>query len=85
MKVVIGAGKSEATAGLTSVCPSRAKSLVVLLAEPIPSDRLPKLGENPTLRLDFVKRSAPKTMGCESWIMGDRGRRILSYFVVGCV
>lgn len=41
---MIDLGKSEATAGLTVVCLSRAKRLVELLAESILFDRLSKLG-----------------------------------------
>ena len=50
-KAVIDLGKSEATAGLTFVCLSRAKRLVELLVEPMLFDRLSKLGEKPALKL----------------------------------
>ena len=50
-KAVIDPGKCEATAGLTFACLSRAKRLVDLLVEPMPVDRLSKLGDKPTLKI----------------------------------
>ena len=44
-------GKSESTAGLTFVCLSRAKRLVDLLIEPMPLERLSKIGDTPTFQL----------------------------------
>ena len=48
-KAVIYFGKSEATARLAFGCLSRAKRLVDLLVEPMPFDRLSKLGDKSTL------------------------------------
>ena len=48
-KAVIYLGKSEATARLAFGCLSRAKRLVDLLLEPMPFDRLSKLGDKSTL------------------------------------
>ncbi|CAN0477798.1 unnamed protein product, partial [Ascophyllum nodosum] len=45
-KAVIDLGKSEATAGITFVCFSRAKRLGDLLVESMPFERLLKLCEN---------------------------------------
>ena len=50
-ETVIDLGKSEATARLASVCPSRAKRLVDLLVDPMPFERLSKLGDKPTLKI----------------------------------
>ena len=50
-KAVVDLGKSESTAGLTFVCLSRAKRFVNLLIEPMPSERLSKIGDNPTPQL----------------------------------
>ena len=50
-KVVVDLGKSESTAGLTFVCLSRAKRLVDLRIEPMPLERLSKIGDTPTFRL----------------------------------
>ena len=50
-KAVVDLGKSESTAGLTFVCLSRAKRLVDLLIEPMPSERLSKIGDTPTSQL----------------------------------
>ena len=50
-KAFIDLGKSESTAGLTFVCLSRAKRLVDLLIEPMPLERLSRLGNNPTFQL----------------------------------
>ena len=47
----VGLGKSKATAGLTFVCLSRAKRLGDLLIEPMPFERLSKLGEKHTFQL----------------------------------
>ena len=57
-KAAIDAGKSEATAGLTFVCLSRAKRLVDLLVEPMPLDKLYKLSDKPTLKLDLERKYA---------------------------
>ena len=43
--------KSEATAGLISVCLNRAKQFVGLLVEPMPFDRLYRLSDKPTLKI----------------------------------
>ena len=50
-KAVIDLGKSDATARLVFRCLSRAKRLVDLLVEPMPFDRLPKLGDKPTRKI----------------------------------
>ena len=50
-KAVVDLGKSESTAGLTLVCLSRAKRLVDLLIEPMPLERLSKIGDTPTFQL----------------------------------
>ncbi|CAM9672840.1 unnamed protein product, partial [Ascophyllum nodosum] len=50
-KAVVDLGKSESTAGLTFVCLSRAKRLVDLLIEPMPLERLSKIGDTPTFQL----------------------------------
>ena len=50
-KAVIDLGKFEATARLAFGCLSRAKRLVDLLVEPMPFDRLSKLGDKPTLNI----------------------------------
>ena len=50
-EAVVDLGKSESTAGLTFVCLSRAKRLVDLLIEPIPLERLSKIGDTPTFQL----------------------------------
>ena len=52
-KAVVDLGKSESTAGLTFVCLSRAKRLVDLLIEPMPSERLSKIGDTPTFQLQL--------------------------------
>ena len=44
-------GKSESTAGLTFVCLSRAKRLADILIEPMPLERLSKIGDTPTFQL----------------------------------
>ena len=44
-------GNSEATARLAFECLSRAKRLVDRLEEPMPLDRLFKLGNKPTLKI----------------------------------
>ena len=51
MKVVIYLGKSEATARLAFGCLSHAKRLVDLLVEPMPFDRLSKLGDQSTTKI----------------------------------
>ena len=50
-KAVVDLGKSESTAGLTFVCLSRAKRLVDLLIEPMPLERLSKIGDTATFQL----------------------------------
>ena len=50
-KAIVDLGKSEFTAGLTFVCLSRAKRLVDLLIEPMPLERLSKIGETATFQL----------------------------------
>ena len=50
-KAVVDLGKSESTAGLTSVCLSRAKRLAGLLIEPMPLETLSKIGDTPTFQL----------------------------------
>ena len=47
-KAMVYLGKSEANARLAIGCLSRAKQLVDLLVEPMPFDRLSKLGDKPT-------------------------------------
>ena len=44
-------GKSETTTRLAFGCPSRAKRLVDLLVEPMPFDRLSRLGDKSTLNI----------------------------------
>ena len=50
-KAVIYLGKSEATVRLALGCLSRAKRLVDFLVEPMPLDRLSKLGDKSTLKI----------------------------------
>ena len=50
-KAVICRGKSEATARLAFGYLSRAKRVVDLLVEPLPFDRLSKLGDKSTLNI----------------------------------
>ena len=50
-RAVIYLGKSEATARLAFGCLSRAKRLVDLLVEPMPFDRISKLGDKSTLNI----------------------------------
>ena len=50
-KTVVDLGKSESTAGLTFVRLSRAIRLVDLLIEPMPLERLSKIGDTPTFQL----------------------------------
>ena len=50
-KAIVNLGKPESTAGLTFVCLSRAKRLVDLLIEPLPLERLSKIGDTPTFQL----------------------------------
>ena len=50
-KAVVDLGRSESTAGLTFVCLNRAKRLVDLLIEPMPLERLSKIGDTPTFQL----------------------------------
>ena len=50
-KAVVDLEKSESTARLTFVCLSRAKRLVDLLTEPMPFERLSKIGDKPTFQL----------------------------------
>ena len=65
-KAVFDLGKSEATAGLTFVCVSRAKRLVDLLVEPMPFDRLSKLGEKLTLKLRLEEEVRLKAVVVET-------------------
>ena len=44
-------GKVRVYSGMTFVCPSRAKRLVDLLIEPMPLERLSKVGDTPTFQL----------------------------------
>ena len=55
-KAVIYLGKSEATARLAFGCLSHAKWLVDLLVEPMPFDRLSKLGDRSILKLNLKVR-----------------------------
>ena len=50
-KAMIYLGNSEAIARLAFWCLSCAKRLVDLLVEPMPFDRLSKLGDKPTLSI----------------------------------
>ena len=50
-KAVVDLGKPESTAELTFVCLSRAKRVVDLLIEPMPLERLSKIGDTPTFQL----------------------------------
>ena len=50
-KTVVDLGKSESTAGLTFVCLSRVRRLVDLLIEPMPLERLSKIGDTLTFQL----------------------------------
>ena len=50
-KAVVDLGKSEFTAGLTFVCLSRAKRFVDLLIEPMPLERLSKIGDTPIFQV----------------------------------
>ena len=50
-KAVVNLEKSEATVRLALGCLSRAKRLVDRLVEPMPFDRLSKLGDKPTLNI----------------------------------
>ena len=50
-KAVVDLGRSDSTAGLTFVCLSRAKRLVDLVIEPMPLERLSKIGDAPTFQL----------------------------------
>ena len=52
-KAVVDLGKSESTAALTFVCLSRAKRLVDLLIEPMPLERLSKIGDTSTFQLQL--------------------------------
>ena len=56
-KAVIYLGKSEVTAKLAFGCLSRAKRFADLLVDPMPFDRLSKLGDNSTLKI--ILGSAP--------------------------
>ncbi|CAN0304695.1 unnamed protein product [Scytosiphon promiscuus] len=48
-------GKREACTGLTFVSLSRAKRIVDLIVEPMPFDRLNRLGQSPVLRTRLVE------------------------------
>ena len=50
-KAVIYLGSSESIARLDFGCLSRAKRLIDLLVEPMPFDRLSKLGDKSTLKI----------------------------------
>ena len=50
-KAVVNLGKPESTAGLTFVCLIRAKLLVDLVIEPLPLERLSKIGDTSTFQL----------------------------------
>ena len=71
-KAVVDLRKSESTAGLTLVCLSRAKRLVDLLIEPMPLERLFKIGDAPTfqlrlreeVRLRALAGDSTPTQGC---------------------
>ena len=65
-KAVIDLGEFEATAGLTFVCLSHAKRLVDLLVEPIPFDRLSKLGEKTILKLRLEEEVRLKAVAVET-------------------
>ena len=65
-KAAIYLGKSEATAGITFVCLSRAKRLRDLLIEPMPFERLPKLGEKPTFQLRLREQVHIRTLAEET-------------------
>ena len=73
-KAVTDLRKSEATAGLTFVCLSRAKQLLDLLMEPMTFDRLSKIGEKPTLKLRLEEEVRPKTVPVETLLR--RGVRV---------
>ena len=65
-KAVVDLGRSEATAGLTFVCLSRAKRLTDLLIEPMTFERLSKLGEKPTLRLRLREEERLRALAGET-------------------
>ena len=61
-KIVTDPGKSEATAGLIFVCLSRARRLGDLLIEPMPFERLSKLGERRTFQLRLREEVRLRTL-----------------------
>ena len=82
-KAVVNLGKSESTAGLTFVCLSRAKRLVDLLIEPMPLERLSKIGDTLTFQLRLREEvrlralagdSTPRVMSVQIYISFVRRR-----------
>ena len=66
-KAVVDLGKSESTAGLTFVCLSRAKRLVdLLILEPMPLERLSKIGDTPTFQLRLREESRLNALAGET-------------------
>ena len=65
-RVGIDLGKSEATAGLKFVCLSRARRLGDLLIEPMPFERLSKLGEKHVFQLRLREEVRFKTLAEET-------------------
>ena len=66
---VIDLGKSEATAGLTLfVCISRVKRLRYHLVEPMPFDRLSKLGKKAILKVRLEEEVRLKTVAVETFL-----------------
>ena len=65
-EAVVDLGKSESTAGLTFVCLSRAKRLVDLLIEPMPLERLSKIGDTPTFQLRLREEVRLKALAGET-------------------
>ena len=54
-KAVIDQDKSEATAEITFVCPSRAKRQVDFFIEPMPFERRSKVGEKTAFQLRLIR------------------------------
>ena len=65
-EAVVDLGKSESTAGLTFVCLSRAKRLVDLLIEPMPLERLSKIGDTPAFQLRLREEVRLKALAGET-------------------
>lgn len=85
-KAIISLKKSEATARPTSLCFSWAKWSVDLFVDPMPFDKLSKIGGNPLFRLRLMKRSALDPTGCEHWSPTGNGEKgVLNCFLVDCV